>query len=760
MKRIISLILPAIIVLTITARVNISVYADELTSGQCGENTYYEFDNSSGTLTVSGYGAIKGCSLYNGNYSSPFLNNISINKVVIEDGITNIGKCAFYGCKNLSTIEMPSSVTIIGAAAFAECSSTISVNIPSIVSWCNISHTSNDEDYCRNCFNSHYNLYINGDLLTSLEIPSEISQINNYTFDRCSSLESLTIPDYVTSINNHAFSDCTSLESVVLPSGLTVIENNVFENCESLNIIEIPSTVTRIGSNAFSGTSLCNSNFIPNSVTRIDGFAFSNCDSLESITIPDSVTSIGEAAFYDCDLLNSIKLSSNIRTIPNGCFDNCKSLKNIDIPYGVYRIGNTAFYDCKLLEGVAVPDTVLNIDYCAFSGCDSLTDIELPVNIEKISDAFSNCKNLKRICIPSCFKYDNSGFGTNIEEIIIKNNLNKVTSQIGEIIKANKKISSIVIPEGIDYIGDTAFKDCLNLTTVIIPESVSRIEYNAFSGCTNTTIKGYKNSYAETYSTLVGIPFEALDTNDPEPEHNHKYSSAITLQPTCTTTGIKTFTCSCGDSYTEIIPKKEHSYTTKTIKATVNDNGSIINSCNVCGYVQSNTTVCSPKSVTLSVMTYTFNGKEKKPSVEVTDSNGSVISSSNYSVAYTNNKNVGKATVKITFKGNYNGVISKTFTIIPKSAKITSTKAKSKGFTIKWNKITSQAEGYQIQYATNGSFKSEKSINVNNSKSTSKTVKKLKGKKKYFIRIRTYKNVNGKKYYSPWSKTKAITTKK
>lgn len=168
--------------------------------------------------------------------------------------------------------------------------------------------------------------------------------------------------------------------------------------------------------------------------------------------------------------------------------------------------------------------------------------------------------------------------------------------------------------------------------------------------------------------------------------------------------------------------------------------------------------------VSLSSTSYTYNGKVKRPSVTVKDSKNKKISSKYYSVSYSSGrKYVGQYTVTVTFKGKYGGTIKRTFTIKPKSTSVSKLSAGSKKFTVKWNKQTSQTSGYQIQYSTSSKFKSPKYFTVSSNKSTSKSVTKLSAKKKYYVRVRTYKTVkvNGKstKIYSSWSKTKSVKTK-
>ncbi|MBE6740751.1 MAG: fibronectin type III domain-containing protein [Ruminococcaceae bacterium] len=191
--------------------------------------------------------------------------------------------------------------------------------------------------------------------------------------------------------------------------------------------------------------------------------------------------------------------------------------------------------------------------------------------------------------------------------------------------------------------------------------------------------------------------------------------------------------------------------------------GSYYTTCdeNGCDYMKTTKTIYAVKSISLSKSSYTYDGKEKKPTVTIKDRKGNKLDKSNYSVKYSSNKKVGTAKVKITFKNDYEGSFTKTFKINPKGTSLTSVKATKKGFTAKWKKQSTQTTGYQIQYATDSKFtKSKKTVTVKGTKNLSKTVSKLGGKKKYYVRVRTYKTVGDKKYYSSWSKAKTVTTKK
>lgn len=243
----------------------------------------------------------------------------------------------------------------------------------------------------------------------------------------------------------------------------------------------------------------------------------------------------------------------------------------------------------------------------------------------------------------------------------------------------------------------------------------------------------------------------------------HTYDSGtITLEPTCRTTGLKTYECiMCGEKKKKTIDKIPHSYKLETVKATVNKNGRVEKKCGMCGMVVSKNEIYYPKTITLSKTSFVYSGKVQKPKISILGSDGKKISTSNYVISYSNGcKNVGSYAVKITFKGNYVGALTKTYAIIPNGVTIQKISAISKGFVIKWKKQSLQTTGYQIQYSTSKQFTNAKTVTVPKNSIVSKRVIKLIPKKTYYVRIRTYKKTNSKSYYSTWSTPKAVTTKK
>ncbi|PHU38057.1 InlB B-repeat-containing protein, partial [Agathobacter ruminis] len=205
-----------------------------------------------------------------------------------------------------------------------------------------------------------------------------------------------------------------------------------------------------------------------------------------------------------------------------------------------------------------------------------------------------------------------------------------------------------------------------------------------------------------------------------------------------------------------------HKKTTVITKATTKKDGSITVKCSECGKTLEKTVIPSIKSVNLSGTSFTYDAKEKKPTVTVKDRTGKTISKSYYTVSYKDNKNVGLAEVTVKFKGRYEGTIKRTFTILPKTPALSKVKAIEKGLSITWKKTATQLTGYQIQIATDKSFKKNSKVyTISGKNSTSKKITKLKKNTKYYIRIRTYKTVGGKKYYSGWKTySKAVRVSK
>ena len=233
----------------------------------------------------------------------------NLTSVTIPNSVTEISWGAFSDCSSLTSVTIPNSVTKIESYAFDDCNSLTSVHISDLSAWCKI----NFEPVSANPL--FYNLYLNGNLVTELTIPSDITEIKNYAFCSCRSLTSITIPNSVTSIGDYAFAYCSSLTSVTIGDGVTKIGDYAFYGCTGELIINSKTLVEKHSSrydcptNSYSGW-LYGNKFtkltIGDNITTIGRYAFYDCSSLASITIPNSVTKIESYAFDDCSSLTSV----------------------------------------------------------------------------------------------------------------------------------------------------------------------------------------------------------------------------------------------------------------------------------------------------------------------------------------------------------------------------------------------------------------------------------------------------------------------
>ena len=264
--------------------------------------------------------------------------------------------------------------------------------------------------------------------------------------------------------------------------------------------------------------------------------------------------------------------------------------------------------------------------------------------------------------------------------------------------------------------------------------------------------------------------------------HTHNLTLVAAKAATCTEGGKEAYyKCEgCGKFYEDVLGTKEITdlaswgniakiaHTTKqtVTKATPTANGKVVNYCSVCKKTLSTTVIPKASSIKLKATSLTYNGKVRTPKVIVKDRTGkTLVKNTDYTVSYAKGrKYVGKYAVKITFKGKYSGTKTLYFTIKPKATSISSLKAGSKKFTVKWKKQATQTTGYQVQYSASSKFSKAKTVTVGKNTTVSKKISKLSGKKKYYVRVRTYKTVkiNGKsiRIYSGWSKAKTVTTKK
>lgn len=441
--------------------------------------------------------------------------------VTVPDGVTAIGKEAFYAKSAITEIHLPTGITSIGDSAFRSCTG-----------------------------------------LTELHLPTGITSIGANAFRSCTGLTEIVVPDSVETIGDKAFYDCSGLASLRLSQGLKTLGTNVFLSCNSLTEVEIPAGVESVGnyiasntlrlrcavgSSAAKALSKAQNDFwvedfqlryafdsdgsaasltlkkyagdaasvtIPDGVTIVGDSAFNGNTSLTAVVLPDSVVTIGANAFQSCTGLTKAELSSKLEKIANYAFNNCKALKEIQIPETVTEIGIGAFQYCAGLTELTLPEGLQTIGESAFVGCSGLTRLAIPDGVQSVGINAFHSINAQLCCsmgsraaealsrvgydfytetwkLRYTFDSDKQVNGLRAERYLGSDaavTLPEGTTLIGgSAFKDCAFITSVTLPEKLLSIGNYAFSGCMGLTEIVIPDSVTTIGSYAFSGCTGLT---------------------------------------------------------------------------------------------------------------------------------------------------------------------------------------------------------------------------------------------------------------------------------
>ncbi len=316
-----------------------------------GESIITDLFIPGGVEAVSGY-AFVGCN--------------SINSVIIGNGVEEIGASCFSGCKNLREITIPGSVTNIESAAFARCYNLSTVNVTDIKKWCEISFA---DEYSSNPLYPYENefsktLKVNGQTVSSINIPNGTSKVSLYAFYGCSNIKSISIPESVVTIGSSGFKGCVNLQEFVVDKNNKYFSSNdgVLYNKEESTLLFYPG-----GKGGYYIT--------PSTVKTISDEAFYNCNKLESITINDNITNIGPQTFFCCSNLSSVKFGDKVVTIDELAFYGCSALTSIIIPKNVEYLAQGSFYGCSNLSQIMLNNSEVIIEEGAFYKCAKSVDM-------------------------------------------------------------------------------------------------------------------------------------------------------------------------------------------------------------------------------------------------------------------------------------------------------------------------------------------------------------------------------------------------
>ena len=383
-----------------------------------------------------------------------------LTEVVIEDGVTEIGKDVFQGCVGLTNVTIPDSVKKIGTWSFYMCKGLKNVDIPANVEIGDSSfrqsgleqvtvsggsvgnyafHRSEDlKKITVNCETIGEEAFSGCDSLTDITLGENVKTLGDKAFYTCDALERVEIPSTVTDIGEKTFYSCPALKEAIIRAG--TVKAGTFYNCRALTTLVISDNATLDASftvgNTYAQEAL---ETVKIEKGEIGDNAFSNCKNLTTVELGGGVTSIGKSAFFKCTQLSSIAIGSGVTSIGTSAFNGCTALTNANIGSGA--IGANAFQDCSSLTTVELGDGVTSIGRNAFLRCKALTSMNIGSSVRTIeSFAFSGCEALKEVTI-SAAQVKSGAFSkaTALEKVTFGNDVTNIAAGVfnGSGIKTN-----------------------------------------------------------------------------------------------------------------------------------------------------------------------------------------------------------------------------------------------------------------------------------------------------------------------------------
>lgn len=453
------------------------------------------------------------------------------------------------------------------------------------------------------------NEYGEGVGIERVEIPSSIRSIGTGAFYACHELLEIVLPQSIVDIGPDAFAYCESLTSVSLPRGITAIKESTFQGCANLVSVHMGDNVTMIGNQAFTDCSNLIDIVIPNSVSSIGDCAFSGCTGLTCITIPESVERIGGSIFDGCISLTAIRVSPDndafcssdgvlydksmkiLVQYPSGKMDAMYS-----IPEGVTAIEQRAFCLCPYLQHIIIPDSMLSMQDYAFydvnirsmavsgevlgrlksQGSYFIHNYDIPIEVYcRINASETDLQ------IPDClngvpmFKYsvdNDEATITNVscgwaDEIVIPDSIIGVpVVGIAENCFSNEMLCSIIIPNSVTFIGDSAFSECYGLKNVTLGNGIKSIGNCAFSSCSSleeiTIPDGVTVIETGTFKYCEDLHSVSLGQNTVE-IGDEAFSGCTSLKSICIPASVEAIGYNCFDNCIalesiDVDPNNEH----------------------------------------------------------------------------------------------------------------------------------------------------------------------------------------------------------
>lgn len=475
------------------------------------------------------------------------------------------------------------------------------------------------------------------------------------------------------------------------------------------------------------------------SITFGEGLTGSNCtfssfehnDKITSVSLPESFTSISDHMFSNCVNLEELNIPKNVTYIGKYAISGCSSIKEISLPDSVTELGPGVLFYCVNLCEVRLPNHLTYIPREALACNPKLTTIDIPASVTEIGPHAFNSSGLRRITLPNgILKIDNSAFVfcEDLYEIALPNTL----KCIGELaFGCCRSLTNLELPEGLEEIGSSAFNSCVNLKKVTFPSSLRIIGKNIFQDCPIQEESVIDMSFAsvsinnQTYTGIPRKPNPVIKVFDIPLTNGTDYSVSYRNN---TNTGTATCIISGKGPYSGTIKK-----TFRIAPASIT------------------------KTAVTGIVSKTWTGKSISQNPVVKLGAKTLIKGTDYTLSFKNRVSVGTATMYIKGKGNLTGTLTKAFKIIPKGTSITNLTSASQTIIAKWTKQSALTSGYQIQWSLSKTFASGRyAKTIGNPKTVSYKITGLKSGKTYYVRIRTYKKIDGKSIFSKWSAAKSV----
>ena len=448
-------------------------------------------------------------------YSKVFVNNeeIDLTDIVVPEGVTTLHSYLFYnrmGDTRINSISLPSTLQIIEKnSVFNESYGNTAPDkayIADIEKWCSVSQTLFTDKIAH--------IYFEGQEITSLVIPDNVTQIANYAFYGIETIEEIDFNN-VTNIGSRAFAGCTNLQTLNLKN-VTNIGENAFANCTGLTSVTNMSNVTEIGKEVFYNCTNLSEITLSNKITTLNSNLFRGCTSLTSFTIPENVTTVNNYVFYGCSNITELTIYNTLTTLSNYAFSGIGTTNNpclIKAPegynfgvdtsgayfkwkggyfcitvlnYGPYVI-NDLYYSILSLNETQKTGTVdVKANTTSISGGrvipQTITEDGITWTVTKIDNgAFTNCTGLTSVSIPeTCTSWPTNAFDgcTSLQSATLNCPLTAIPNYT---FKGCTALTTVNIPGTVTSIGEQAFCDCNNLANITFPQALRSIGKNAFS---------------------------------------------------------------------------------------------------------------------------------------------------------------------------------------------------------------------------------------------------------------------------------------